>query len=193
MSKKELYDSFNSFLYKMCKEKFKHNNESIIYMKCFVIGRTYSVSPERYKNMHDSYKKDFWGKFCSSVKKSKIDKELKRLEDLEDKKTKTLNDEDKELVKSVFEAVHSIFSKACKVSKGHKFPNRVSFTSKYLHFHFPHLYYIYDSRAKKALKTSTSSYSTFYEKCHEELSKKKNKRLKTPRDLDNKLLKFKSF
>ena len=56
--------------------------------------------------------------------------------------------------------------------------NKRSFASKYLHFHFPHLFYIYDSRAAKSvsqlvedrtpiLEGRDATYARFFGRCEE--------------------------
>jgi hypothetical protein len=86
--------------------------------------------------------------------------------------------------------------------------NKRSFSSKYLHFHLPNLFFIYDTRAVKAirlLKTKLpkkykaelnsneidKEYATFFYKCYEQknkLEREKNENLSI-RHFDNILMK----
>lgn len=189
LTEDRLYEKFNNQLYQMCKRNFKHSDQAIVYMKSIIIGRTYSVSPERYKGSTTKQKELFWKIFSEEIFRSKIDIHFSKLIVLNKKGVKSLTKEEVEKILLIFEEVHGIFKNACKVQSGRKRPNRISFTSKYLHFHFPNLFFIYDSRAKTGLATHTSNYSIFYKRCLETL--KENPKFRTPRELDSFLLGFK--
>jgi hypothetical protein len=189
----ELYRKFNTEVYGICRRNPKHTDPEVVYLKTHLIGRTYAVSPERIKD--SKYKsKDFWREFCFHIVNSNIDKHLNRLKKIKSKKT--LTEEEKFILIEVFNEVHSVFKSGSRSRDKKNNPNRISFTSKYLHFHFPHLFYIYDSLALKGIRekkkdiqyrgsSKKSVYETFYEKC-EILRKKEN--FKDPRALDNYLL-----
>jgi len=82
---------------------------------------------------------------------------------------------------------------------------KISLASKYLHFHFRHLFFIYDSRAAQALSklgiccqrgntypVADNEYRKFCEKClmlRAYIEKEYGKKL-TPREIDNLLLRI---
>jgi len=132
----------NSLLYKMCAEHFDHRNVDVVTAKICMIGRTYSASIERRKIRHKKIASDeFYERIVApEIIRSDIDKWLSYL-----RKVKTISERDlPDILKT-----HSQVMKLLKRISG--MDNR-SLTSKYLHFHLPCLFYIYDSRAVKGLR-----------------------------------------
>jgi len=146
------WDFSNKILYDLCKKNPEHLDEKIIVAKTIIIGRVYAATLER-----------------NGIKKSK---EAKEAED--DDSTKTIGDDF--YFKHVVPLFHSFFGKpkiielekdirsqgsrmkALKLQslfanelKKLKRGGKTSFSSKYLHFHFPDHFFIYDQRAREAL------------------------------------------
>lgn len=126
----------------MCKKNSSHTSSDVIMAKTIIIGRTYAAAIERRKN---KTKKEINDNFYLNVvapvfRKSKLDNLLNQLN-----KYKTIN------TKNVFEILqaHSYLTDILSSITGQ---NKRSFSSKYLHFHKPELFFIYDSRVLFSLR-----------------------------------------
>src|SRR5690606_16821683 len=135
----------NAILYKLCKDSFEHKIDDHILAKVLFIGRIYAASVERRKNKSTDINDNFYTKTVApTFRKSKLDDKLSEL--------KTLEADNVESIKSVLQThfyLTSILQKITALEKR-------SFSSKYLHFHLPDFFYIYDSRAVAALRQFTS-------------------------------------
>jgi len=138
--KPQLGDLGNRILYKLCEDYPDHKEPDVIVSKVWLIGRAYAAAIERRKK-RDDINDDFYRKKVVSVfQKSKIDNKLKNI-----KKYKEINCEN---IKEILE-VHKYLVNEIKKITGLE---KRSLVSKYLHFHLPELFFIYDSRAISALK-----------------------------------------
>jgi len=144
------WDLGNSYLYKLCKEYPKHESIPVILAKTWLIGRSYSVPLERKKWRTEKkmpvdgfYEKRIGPLFQSS----KLDSYLENLSKLH-----TINNDAHllEVLKTHYYLMEIIKNET-------KQQNR-SFVSKYLHFHLPNLFFIYDSQVDKV---AISIYTTF--------------------------------
>lgn len=156
----------NSILYDLCKNHPKHKTDEEIAAKIWLIGRAYAASIERRKNktnINDDFYTDI---VIPKIKHSDIDKWLNECE-----KTK-----EKELCLAVHKKVTNLFKSISGLEKR-------SLASKYLHFHLPQQFFIYDSRAVSSIKyllrdlklektrieidesNSDKEYALFYSKC----------------------------
>lgn len=183
----------NRILYKMCSKHKEHKDTSIVMAKVCLIGRSYSASIERRKTKTKKRGSDnFYEKIvASAIMNSDIDIWLNDLHE-----HRTINEQNLgELI--------STHSKVMKLFKKISGMNKRSLASKYLHFHLPNLFYIYDSRAVKGLRLILprhrvrsiltgydDEYSKFCRKLfflQNEILRKYNQRL-TTRQLDRLLL-----
>ena len=132
----------NKILYQMCSNYPMHTDISVVIAKICIIGRSYSASIERRKTK--SKKKnsdDFYEKIVApAIMNSDIDIWLNDLHG-----HRTINEQN-------LGEVISIHSNVMKLFKDISGMNKRSLASKYLHFHLPKLFYIYDSRAVKGLR-----------------------------------------
>lgn len=137
------WDFGNGVLYRMCEEYPRHNNEDVITGKIWLIGRSYAAAIERRKKTDDYSGDDFY--FDAVAPKMKeIGKELDhRIDRL--KKSKGLIIDDVELILTTHKYLMDAFLKISGLEKR-------SLASKYLHFHCPEKFFIYDSRAKYAIR-----------------------------------------
>ena len=133
---------FNSMLYKMCSEYFEHKNVDVVMAKVCIIGRTYSAAIERRKIKGKKITSDgYYEKIVApAIIDSDIDKWLSCL-----KKFKSISEENLPDILKTHLKVMKLFSRISGM-------NKRSLASKYLHFHLPNLFYIYDSRAVKGLR-----------------------------------------
>ncbi|MHC8950391.1 hypothetical protein [Sphingobacterium hungaricum] len=146
------WDLSNQVLYEMCKENFKHIDEQAILAKTFIIGRTYAAALERRQNGRNPIINpklvgdNFYLKYVLDVfDKLDLDKDIEILKDFKINSVIDLTDEQIDKVLKVHYDLAMAFSETNVVKR--------SFASKYLHFHLPNIYFIYDSRATESLNS----------------------------------------
>jgi len=137
------WDFGNKILYKMCKDFPEHKTSNQIVAKVWLIGRAYAASVERQKANKMS-NDDYYKKFVAvNLKESEIDNKLLSLKGI----TKITDDNLPTILSLHFDLINILKD----VPKNNDKQNRRSFASKYLHFHLPKLFFIYDSIASTAL------------------------------------------
>ena len=185
----------NKVLYDLCSTNFTHDTTEKILAKTLLIGRAYAAAIERRKNKNGINDNFYLDTVAPAFKKPKLDKILADL-----KKYKKISNDT-----------------APKIIDAHNYLTRLlfditdlekrSFSSKYLHFHLPELFFIYDTRAVSAMRlfvkklpknlqvladreNTDSEYSNFFYKCFflREKINEEFKVLLTPRQLDNLLI-----
>jgi len=132
----------NDILYKMCADNFNHDSAEKIVAKVWLIGRSYAVAIERRKNKTPGVVSDkfYTETVVNAFQTPELDKMMDKIKVIPKLKTDTL-------IKTI--ELHFYLTKLInKITN----LNKRSFSSKYLHFHLPSLFYIYDSRAAKAIK-----------------------------------------
>jgi len=189
------WDLGNSVLYRLCQENSLHNEDQAILAKIWLIGRSYAAAIERRRpgELEKEDNDDFYIKtVVPTIRKSHIDQWISELGKKYKKTTiESLND-----ILFVHAKVTNLFAEISGLQKR-------SLASKYLHFHLPELFFIYDQRADKRIKSLFSrlnfqksiptveehdhEYRKFFEKCLHLQSciEKEFKTLLTPRELDN--------
>ncbi len=190
------WDHGNKLLYSLCRnENFFHRKSEIIIAKSWIIGRSYAASLERQKKIKSSTDNFYRSKVVSKLKNPRLDFLLRKLKE---KNRLTLP-----IIPQVLHLHYYLMNKLGKITK----KNVRSFSSKYLHFHLPNLFFLYDSRSKerinKIVKEIPDDLKMFHEteKIDKEYSKffikafefkriifEKYKVQLSPRHLDNVLL-----
>ena len=134
----------NQVLYDLCGTHPKHFDDAEIVGKVWLIGRAYAASLERGRGVTvgpDVPNDLFYTKHLTKMfRASQLDKKLKALE--------TTTDVNESNVAKMLDAhgyLVGLFEKL--TSKGKR-----SLASKYLHFHRPNLFFIYDSRAMSSIR-----------------------------------------
>lgn len=194
---KTLWDHGNKILYDLCKKNFKHKRDDVIITKVLFVGRIYAAALERRKINKNEDASTFYIKRVVPVfKKPEFDVRFAEL-----RKIKMLSIENIPIVLETHNYLMKILSKIT----GH---NNRSFCSKYLHFHFPGLFFLYDSIASCNLKDFKSKvsidlmdilkrkdidieYSKYFCRCFDfrnDINRMYNTKL-TTRQIDNLLLK----
>jgi hypothetical protein len=186
------WDDGNRVLYKLCAENPWHKDDGIIIAKIWLIGRAYSAAIERRPKafVHDSGDLFYEKYVAPKIRQSPIDEWLQWL--IDDKGNSP------ELTLKVHKNLTGLFSRISGLEKR-------SLASKYLHFHFPERYYIYDALASAALVSisekqkgprtspineSDTAYAQFFVRCqklNQILNRLAGQRI-TPRELDKFLL-----
>jgi hypothetical protein len=160
------WDFSNSILYNLCRDSPKHNSSEIILAKIWIIGRCYAAAIERRKSNKDDINDDFYNsRVVPKIMNSNIDRWIEKCNCTKEKEDALIAH--KNLTNLFFELTNL---------------NKRSLASKYLHFHIPDLFYIYDSRVVNSIgKLNTllkiknkrkkknievdNDYKMFYEKC----------------------------
>lgn len=186
------WDFANDVLYKLCESFPRHTKGSEIVAKVWLIGRAYAAAIERKRPKAKVGDNFYLGKVAPKIQKSDFDKWLASLDGVVSPSQDSMN----QIIK-VHGSVTQLFGRIAGSQKR-------SLASKYLHFHLPDLFYIYDSRAArgmqllsetvgrapKAKASSDSVYSAFAWRClklKEHVESEFNVSL-TPRQLDNLLI-----
>jgi hypothetical protein len=134
------YDLANSYLYKMCKDHFTHDQGEKTLAKTILIGRSYAVALERRKNNLNKTNEEFyWKDVVPLFKRPFLDNGLQKL--------KGLPMIEKNLL-SFLELHYKLMKRLTGITE----LNKRSFVSKYFHFHLQSKFFIYDSRAEKAIR-----------------------------------------
>lgn len=186
------WDLGNRVLYDLCKTHPGHRAEDEIVAKIWLIGRAYAAAIERRKNGDENSDNFYLGMVAPAVRKSNIDRWLVGLKDVASTTTETLP-----LVTETHQNVLILFEQISGL-------NKRSLASKYLHFHYPNIFFIYDSRACNAMRMlkditgrapkgngeGDNEYRKFVTKCValRDYIKKEYKVSLTPRRLDTLLL-----
>ena len=196
-AKKEYEESFSfgdQILYDMCKKYPAHNKEEkgIIMSKVWLIGRSYAAALERTRDG----RKDIYNKLAKK-NLEEIDKRIEKL-----KNYQTIDNTNIEVILNLHHELVKIYNDVSGL-------NKISLASKYLHFHLPNLFYIYDSRANDAITKITketgrlkksekisqenTAYAKFFNKVYIFQNKLKSitKTKYSPRDIDCILLHYK--
>ena len=189
------WDLGNKILYDLCKRYPLHRNTEEILAKVWLIGRAYAVAVERRKNKKQSNDTFYVDTICPIFKEPNLDTSLEKLHGI--RKCSSAN----------IGQILQVHCELMRLLNRETNLNKRSFGSKYLHFHFPNLFFLYDTRAVSSLRRFVSrvpdgmkyflkvervdkEYSTFFCKCYylrEQIRKEYGLDL-TPRQLDNLLI-----
>lgn len=164
-----LWDFSNKLLYDLCSQHPNHTDQDKIIAKILFIGRVYAAAIERRKNKSDSEPNDdfYVNVVAPQIHKSPIDHWLQQAQSV----IPGTNTGFSTLV-TVHKNVMDLFSRISGLDKR-------SLASKYLHFHVPKLFYIFDSRAVAGMRifspelprasrsdnNGDNEYRKFVEKC----------------------------
>ena len=136
-----VWDLGNRFLYQLCLKHPHHRDEREILAKVWLIGRSYAASIERYKKPDE--RRFFTQVLVPYIKKSQLDAWPNALP----RRPASFLQHQAIVVPTHGRLVHRLSGLLSKSAR--------SFSSKYLHFHRPDLFPIYDSRAASAIKKLT--------------------------------------
>lgn len=138
------WDFGNEVLYNLCKENFQHREEDKIIAKVWLIGRSYAAAIERRRNKA-GINDDFYTEVVApAFKNSKLDSYLNDLKQCEE-----ITNENIERILLTHNYLMQVIKEITDLEKR-------SLCSKYLHFHLPNLFYIYDSRVLEVIRQYVS-------------------------------------
>ncbi len=187
----DAWDLGNQVLYDLCSQHPLHKSPKEIIAKVWLIGRSYAAALERRKNKSSDSIGDLFyeHKAAPKIKDSEIDNWIGSLK----------HNSTAEKAIEAHAKLTNLFWEISELEKR-------SLASKYLHFHQPRLFFIYDSRAVRAIRQITpggtkqlpslspvgcdEEYLKFYRRClwlRDELESKVGRK-PTPREIDKILL-----
>lgn len=138
----------NEVLYDMCRKYPAHTNADEVFSKLWIIGRAYSASIERNKAGYSS----------DEIYESVVGSILARGDELDSKISALTPIIDYETMAEAL-GVHLLLMVIFEGATG---LNKRSLASKYLHFHRPDVFYIYDSYANSALTKHVKGSGTVF-------------------------------
>ena len=148
------WDISNQILYNMCQQYPSNKDHQSILAKTLIIGRTYAVTIERRRVKNDIESShpaakiindDFYVNHVVPIFQGlELDHYINEINRWGNIPLLSLTDE--QIIKILI--LHKRLSAAFEKETGLQ---KRSFASKYLHFHLPHIYFIYDSRSYAAL------------------------------------------
>lgn len=124
----------NDVLYQLCKDYPEHKTPEEIIAKIWLIGRAYAAAIERRKNKDEKNDAFYEKTVVPAIQKSSLDEYLN--------KVSIFNEITLENIPKILEThnyLTNLFTRISGIEKR-------SLASKYLHFHFPKLFFLYDSR-----------------------------------------------
>jgi serine/threonine protein kinase len=165
--KPDVWSLGNSILYDLCKRYPKHETEEQIIAKIWLIGRSYAASIERRKQKDDKKNEDFYvNDVALKILNSNIDQWIKEC-----------------LTKNSIQVYLETHKRVTDLYYDISGLEKRSLASKYLHFHLPEKFFIYDSRVLSSIgkllkhfnenkfkisinvENYDEEYAKFYEKC----------------------------
>jgi len=162
------WDLGNQVLYDLCRTHPGHTSEAAVIAKIWLIGRSYAAAIERRRNKINGNDDFYVNVVAPKITNSGIDEWLRELESFDGP-----TGESRQKIVQVHGQVTRLFEEFTGLEKR-------SLASKYLHFHLPHLFFIYDARAVKGLQRlrqtvnrasgvsvegADNEYRKFFEKC----------------------------
>lgn len=133
------WDLGNQVLYTLCQDHPTHESGDAIIAKVWLIGRSYAAAIERRKHAGTTSDDLYETTVVNRIKNSQLDQWLATLPDIMSNPWTDLGS-----VLTVHKRLMDLFSDMTGL-------NKRSLASKYLHFHRPDMFFLYDTRAKTAL------------------------------------------
>lgn len=163
------WDFTNRILYDLCRRYPDHKDQGVALAKILLIGRVYAAAIERRRSKEET-NDDFYITIVEpKLRRSRLDQWLEQARAVRPNAPEALD-----VILEVHGRTTRLFRRISGLEKR-------SLASKYLHFHVPRLFYIYDSRAAKGLRSvapivgrasrctgvGDNEYRKFVEKCRQ--------------------------
>lgn len=129
----------NSVLYDMVTNHPCHTDEDEVVSKMWIIGRTYAAAIERRPNKAETPGDFYYDYVAPKLIESDIDQRINSL-----RQYQTITSDNLPSILSVHKYLMDLFTDLTRKEKR-------SLASKYLHFHLPELFFIYDSRVASVI------------------------------------------
>lgn len=186
------WDLGNDVLYELCRKHPSHREVPVVIAKVWLIGRSYAAAIERRREKETENDNFYVQTVAPTLLRSDIDTWIGSAAQYEMPSATSLD-----AILTTHAKVTELFNQISGLEKR-------SLASKYLHFHVPNLFYIYDTRAVEAMRVLSSvvgraskgatladnEYRKFSEKClrlQKHVKEKFDIHL-TPREIDKLLL-----
>ena len=142
------WDFSNKILYNLCSKHPKHTKKHEVLTKILFIGRIYAAAIERRKdkNKNESGDDFYIKKVVPKMIYPNLDEKIQQLN-----KYNRIDASNYIIILETHKYLSDLFNKLTKLDKR-------SLSSKYLHFHKPKLFFIYDSRVAAALSKCLPRY-----------------------------------
>lgn len=134
------WDLGNEVLYSLCRTYPTHASDAAVIAKVWLIGRSYAAAIERRRERPEGDDDFYIDVVAPQIVASPIDQWLQQLAEFSHPNADSLPH-----ILRTHAQVTTLFGQISGLEKR-------SLASKYLHFHLPHLFYIYDTRAVKAMR-----------------------------------------
>jgi hypothetical protein len=136
------WDTSNRVLYDLCQDRPAHRDDGEVLAKVLLIGRVYAAAIERRRTKDDDHDNDrfYLDRVAPAIRASAMDEWLHQA-----RTAKPRTQEGLRRMIEVHARVTALFSEISDLEKR-------SLASKYLHFHVPRMFFIYDSRAVDAMR-----------------------------------------
>lgn len=134
------WDFGNEVLYQLCRKHPSHSDPSIAAAKVWLIGRSYAAAIERRRITEPDPGNFYITRVAPEIVRSEIDERISALKPL------------RKLTHQTFPAIVETHKYVTDLFHRISGQDKRSLASKYLHFHLPALFFIYDSRAVQAMR-----------------------------------------
>lgn len=192
-SRGAMWNLGNDILYQLCARYPGHKSPEVIAAKVWLIGRAYAAAIERRKNKDEENDNFYESTVVPIIQKSALDEYLEKT-----RKFRNITNESIPAILETHKYLTDVFTQISGIEKR-------SLASKYLHFHCPNLFFLYDSRAVTSSRrllprlvvdippqNIDKEYGKFFLKLVHlrDLIYKQEDRLLSPREIDNILINF---
>jgi hypothetical protein len=127
-------------LYQLCRDYPDHKSPEVITAKVWLIGRSYAAAIERGRTKEEDTDSFYESKVVPEIQASRLDKHIDKV-----KQFSEINSESASTILRTHKYLTDLFADISGKDKR-------SLASKYLHFHCPALYFLYDSRAARGAR-----------------------------------------
>jgi len=153
-----IWSHANKVLYDMCTAEPRHTDTSIVAGKLLLIGRSYAAAFERRKKATDGEKnstEQFYIRALTPNKWAPLDEWLEECDTCHRVYTEAKNEENRKAFIAQTIITHrrlvDLMRNSMDNNNSGEGMNKISLASKYLHFHRPEYFYLYDERARSAI------------------------------------------
>lgn len=147
LSENKLWDLGNKILYDLCENHPLHKRNDEIIAKVWLIGRAYAAAIERRKGSDTDNDSFYINEVAPRIRASDIDKYIGKI-----RKYSSISINNIPAILNTHYRLMRIFQSISKL-------NKRSLTSKYLHFHCPCLFFLFDSRACAGISRLINTYN----------------------------------
>jgi hypothetical protein len=140
-SRGAIWNLGNEMLYQLCRDYPDHKSPEVITAKVWLIGRSYAAAIERGRTTEEDGDSFYETRVVPKMQASNLDEHID--------KAMQFTDITPESIPAILKTHKYLTDLFAEISgKGKR-----SLASKYLHFHCPALFFLYDSRAAKGART----------------------------------------